>query len=124
MSWATTAGRSRPQESSRAASRCPCPASETSCPGCLSEVPKPSRSNTYTVKRSESSHATRRHDHDDHGVPCTSTTGGPCPKRSQATSPAPVAKRSRSIHSFTEARYPSPPTTEGVTEKDHFPAHP
>jgi hypothetical protein len=53
---------------------------------------------------------------DDHGVPWTSTTGGPCPNRSQAMSPPSVAKRSRSTHSATEAPYmsvPIPPAVRG-----------
>ena len=84
-----------PREPQRRGGRAPWPASETSCPGRWSDAPKPSRSNTYTLKRSARRSATRRHVHDDHGVPCTITTGSPSPSRSQAMSPASVASRSR-----------------------------
>lgn len=106
MSCATMAGRSSSQYSSKSARRAPWAASETSCPGRWSETPKPRRSNTNTLKRSASRGATRRHDHDDHGVPCTITTGGPSPSLSHAISPSSVAKRSRRTHSPTDRTLP------------------
>ena len=50
-------------------------------------------SQTWTVWVTASAGAMSRHTYDENGVPCNSTTGGPEPNTSQATSPWELGKR-------------------------------